>query len=124
MALDLYLEQVKKNVQLSDTEDLLDRATVYRNGMEPEALDLIDAELRRRGVSEARLTAHTERRAECLVDAHGLAVRCGLPHCPRPAVAYRWGWNRGWGLMPVFPWPQYFCETHLPLRWQFRLPDH
>jgi hypothetical protein len=117
------LERVRENVAGADTEDLLDRATVYRNGMEPEALDLIDAELRARGVGEAELAAHWGRRVGTLVAADGLALRCGLPQCPRPAVARRWGWNRGWGLMPLFPRPQPFCEVHLPQRWWFRLSD-
>lgn len=121
MALDL--ERVRENVAAADTEDLLDRATVYRDGMEPEALELIDAELRLRGVGEGRIAAHRARRAGSLGAADGLALCCGLPGCSRPAVEWRWGWNRGWSVMPVFPRLQPFCEVHLPLRWQFRHPD-
>ena len=36
--LGLDLERVQANVRKADMEDLLDRATVYRNGMEPDAL--------------------------------------------------------------------------------------
>jgi hypothetical protein len=123
MATDLNLERVKANVAKAETEDLLDRATVYRNGMEPAALDLIDAELRARGVGEAELAAHREKREGTLYAPDGLALKCGLPRCPRPAVARRWGWNRGWGLNPYFPRPQPYCAVHLPQRWWFRLSD-
>ena len=83
----LDLERVEKNVERATTEDLLDRATVYRNGMEPEALNLIDAELKARDVTEADLLAHRERRARTVYAADGLAVKC--ERCPRPAVVRR-----------------------------------
>lgn len=116
MAHELFfdLDAVEANVARADTEDLLDRATVYRNGMEPEALNLIDAELRERGVGEADLLTHQERRARTLYAPDGLAVKCGK--CPRPAVARRWVWWRYLGLLPVFPRPLVFCEIHLPAR--------
>ena len=38
-------ERIRDNVHKADTEDLLDRATVYRAGMEPEALEIIEEEL-------------------------------------------------------------------------------
>ena len=117
MALELNLERVKANVQRAETEDLLDRATVYRNGMEPAALELIDAELRARGVGEAEIEAHRQRRARTVYAADGLAVKCGVPKCPRPAVVRRWGWHRLWGLVPIFPRPLAYCDEHLPAAW-------
>src|SRR5579884_673719 len=54
-------ERVRANVQEATTEDLLDRATLYADGMESEALDLIEAELRRRGVTAEVQRAHAER---------------------------------------------------------------
>ena len=111
MVLDLNLERVKANVRKADTEDLLDRATVYRNGMEPEALDLIDEELRRRGVGEAEVRAHEMRRARTIHDAAGLAVKC--VRCHRPAVMRRWTWHRLWGVLPLFPRQKAYCEAHL-----------
>src|SRR5258708_7816623 len=57
-AMELNLDRVRENVRQADTEDLLDRATVYRDGMEPEAILLIEAELRARGVTEADILAH------------------------------------------------------------------
>ncbi len=116
MALELNLERVKTNVQKADTEDLLDRATVYRDGMEPAALELIDAELRARGVSAAEVASHRERRARTIGGADGLPLKC--EECSRPAVARRWGWHRLWGRLPVFPRRMAFCEEHLPARWR------
>ncbi len=112
----LNLDAVEANVARAETEDLLDRATVYRNGMEPEALHLIDAELRARGIGDADLAAHRDRRARAVYGSDGLAVKCGK--CARPAVARKWGWHRLWGLLPVFPRPLAFCELHLPARWR------
>ena len=45
------LDRVRKNVEEATTIDLLERATVFREGMELEALELIETELRRRGIS-------------------------------------------------------------------------
>jgi hypothetical protein len=110
--LGLDLERVRANVRSADMEDLLDRATVYRNGMEPEGLELIDAELRARGVDASAVAAHRERRAATLYEANGLAVKCG--RCFRPAVARKWGWHCLWGVLPVFPRQLAFCAEHQP----------
>ena len=78
------LEKVRANVRQADTADLLDRATVWRDGMEPEALGLIEAELRRRGVRAEELEEHALRRAGNMI-----ARRDGLPavcyYCGKPA---------------------------------------
>ncbi len=87
LGLGLDLERVRANVRQADLEDLLDRATVYRNGMERDALELIDAELRARGISAAEIAAHRERRAATLYGADGLAVKC--EKCFRPAAPAR-----------------------------------
>jgi len=114
MVLELNMERVRQNVQRADTEDLLDRATVYRDGMEPAALELIDAELRARGIGDAEIAAHRERRAGTLFAPDGLALKC--TECARPAVAQRWGWQRLWGKIPIFPRRMRYCEEHLALR--------
>ena len=116
MSLELNLERVKANVQKADIEDLLDRATVYRDGMEPAALELIDAELRARGVGAAEIAAHWERRLGTLYDGDGLALKC--VKCARPAVAQKWGWHRLWGVLPIFPRWKAYCEEHLPHVWR------
>ncbi|HVS37725.1 MAG TPA: hypothetical protein VMS17_19340 [Gemmataceae bacterium] len=114
--LDVNLQRVKANVQKADAEDLLDRATVYREGMEPDALDLIEAELRARGLSAADIAAHRERRAHVIYDANGLPMRCR--RCRRPAVAQRWGWHLLWGKLPLFPRQLAYCDEHMPAAWR------
>jgi hypothetical protein len=109
----LDLEQVQANVRQATTEDLLDRATVWREEMEPAALDLIDAELRRRGVGAVEVEAHKEQhRLKALRSPDGPAPRCC--RCQRPAVAVTWGWQRLWGLLPLFPRRFAWCEEHRP----------
>ncbi len=106
-------QRVRANVRQAATEDLLDRATVYRAGMEPEALDLIEAELRARGLSTEAIEAHAERRrGQTIPLPDGTAVRCSF--CDRPAVDQGWGWHWLWGLLPVFPRFYSYCEHHRP----------
>jgi len=109
----LNLDRVKRNIHQATTEDLLDRATVYRAGMEPEALDLIDQELSARKISASDIAAHAEqRRAETMLLPDGTAAPCSF--CHRPATAEGWGWHRLWGLLPLFPRFYRYCDQHLP----------
>jgi hypothetical protein len=106
-------ERVRANVHAADTEDLLDRVTVYREGMEAEALDLIEQELRQRGVGGDAIAEHERRRREAvLFDARGMALTCH--RCRRPAVIQTRGWHRLWGLIPLFPRRFAWCEQHKP----------
>jgi hypothetical protein len=106
-------ERVRANVCQATTEDLLERATAYRAGMEPEALALIEEELHRRGVGEEQLLARAERWERAgLPAAAGTARCCSL--CPRPAVTTGWGWRRLWKVLPLFPVRLRFCEVHRP----------
>jgi hypothetical protein len=106
-------ERVRANVRKATTEDLLDRVTVYRAGMEPEALDIIEGELRQRGVDLDQIEEHARRReGKGIPRADGAAARC--LRCRNPAVTQEWGWHRLWGLVPVFPRRFYFCEEHRP----------
>jgi hypothetical protein len=101
------------NVRETSTEDLLDRVTVYREGMEAEALDLIERELRDRGVSWDAIAEHEQkRREESLLDEQGIALKCH--RCARPAVAETWGWHRLWGVLPLFPRRFAWCAEHKP----------
>jgi hypothetical protein len=103
-------ERVRANVREATTEDLLDRATVASDGMEPEALDIIEAELRRRGVTREDLEAHADRRRSGLPPGEGPPPRCSL--CGRPAVRRGWGWHRLWRVLPLFPRPMAYCAEH------------
>jgi hypothetical protein len=108
------LGRVRDNVRSANTEDLLDRVTVYRAGMESEAIPIIEAELRQRGVSREEIEEHAEkRRQETTLLPDGTAVPCSF--CHRPAVAEGWGWHRLWGLWPVFPRYYHYCAVHRPV---------
>jgi hypothetical protein len=104
------LHRVRENVRSASTEDLLDRATVYRAGLEPAAVPVILEELRTRGVSAEAIIAYEGARQPVLYDPSGTARTCH--HCPRPAVTRDWGWHRVFGLIPLFPRPFYLCEHH------------
>src|SRR5262245_45583073 len=107
--------RVLANVREATTEDLLDRVTVYRAGMEPEAVTMIEAELEDRGVGREEIEAHRQRSAEKVIFLpDGIAAKCSVRRCYRPAVAEGWGMHRLWGLLPVFPRRFYYCEEHRP----------
>jgi hypothetical protein len=116
-------ERVWANVRQASTENLLDRVTVYRAGMEPEAVTIIETELRRRGVDDEQIHAHGERRERQSIPLpDGTAATCSF--CHRPAVARAWGWRRmpgrrrwlpPWGL-PLWPRWYFCCEEHRPAR--------
>jgi hypothetical protein len=109
----LDLAKVQANVRQATTEDLLDRATVWREDMELAALDLIDEELRVRGIGAVELEAHREqRRLRSLRSPDSPAPCCC--RCQRPAVIVIWGWHRLWGLVPLFPRRFAWCEEHRP----------
>jgi len=101
------------NARQATTEDLLDRVTAYRDGMEPEAIEIIEMELRRRGVGADQIEqAQSEHAGTVMRDASGLPMRCSF--CPRPAIAQRSGWHRLWGRIPLFPRHLNYCAEHLP----------
>jgi hypothetical protein len=106
-------EKVLLNARQAATEDLLDRVTVFREGMEPEAVVIIENELRERGIRREQIEAHGEqRRREVLLDADGTAAMCSF--CREPAVEERWGWHRLWGVLPLFPRVLRYCREHRP----------
>lgn len=106
-------DRVRANVRQATTEDLLDRVTVYRQGMEDEALVIIEDELRSRGVRGEEITDHALRRErDTLRLPDGSAAGCSF--CHRPAVAHGWSWHRVWGLLPVFPRYFFYCDHHQP----------
>jgi len=106
-------ERVARNAYEATSEDLLDRITVYREGMEPEAVEIFEAELSSRGIGRAEIEAHAAHRSTRMIPLpDGTALPCSF--CPRPAVEQRWGWHRLWGYFPVFPRYLSYCELHLP----------
>jgi hypothetical protein len=112
--LDFDPQRVLVNVRQADTQDLLNRATVYRDGMEPDALPIIERELHDRGVTSAQIEEYHERMNRQVIQCEGIAVRCSF--CNGPAVAEAWGWHRLWGKLPLFPRRLYYCLEHRPIR--------
>src|ERR1700682_6494336 len=99
---ELDINRVRSNVAKATTADLLERATVYREEMEPAALDIIETELRRRGGSYQEQAAFGEAHEKTVLHhPDGSAVRCHL--CPRAAVGVHWDWWRWFGMVPVIP---------------------
>jgi hypothetical protein len=106
-------QRVEANVRQASTEDLLDRVTVFAAGMEEDALEIIEAELRSRGVNRDQIAAHGAERARVIIPlADGTAVRCSF--CHRPAASQGWGWHRMWGVLPLFPRFYSYCLEHEP----------
>lgn len=106
-------DRVQENVRQASTEDLLDRATMYSAGMEPDALDMIQNELRDRGVSAADIRRYDqEMRPIVLFDDRGVARVCC--QCRRPAVFVQKEWHQLLGLIPLFPIQGYYCDRHRP----------
>jgi hypothetical protein len=108
--MDFNLDRVRNNVRAASTEDLLDRATVYRSALEPEALPVILEELQSRGVSAEAILAHEQSRGDVAIDETGTARKCN--ECSRPAVVQEWGWHQLFGRVPVFPRLYWRCEEH------------
>lgn len=102
-----------ENVRRADTLDLLDRVTVYRAGMDPDALVIIEAELAQRGIGPAEFEAHLAQRGPLLLDPFGVAYQCS--RCRAPAVVRAWDWHRLWSKIPLFPRLYYFCSEHAPV---------
>jgi hypothetical protein len=105
-------ERVRDNAGKATTDDLLDRVTVYRSGMESEALDIIEAELFRRGIGPREIEAHAVARRGTLRDRNGLAVKCA--YCHQPAVGYGMGMLKVFGILPLIPRRIALCAEHLP----------
>lgn len=109
--MDLDLKRVAENVRAADTDDLLDRITVYRSGMEPDAIDLIEAELADRGIDEREIQAHAgQSRTTAMFDRSGTAIRC--TRCSAPAIGREWQFYRILGIIPVFPMWMDLCREH------------
>jgi hypothetical protein len=104
-------QKVWANARQANTEDLLDRVTVFRQSMEPEALAIIEAELQGRGVTREAIAAHGLLQEETCLHSHdGTVMMCSF--CRKPAVVERWGWQRLLGVVPVFPRRFRYCPEH------------
>ena len=100
-------------IRTAPTNDLVDRITAFRQGMEPAAIEMIEQELHGRGVSQPEIDARAEEcRRDCLFDATGTAVVCS--RCRRPAVTEVLAWHRVFGVLPLFPRRLCYCKEHRP----------
>lgn len=109
--MEFNLKRVAEFIRRADTEELLDRVTVYREGMEPAALDLMEGELDRRGVTREEIAEHDARRREnAIMLPDGTAMQCSF--CTRPAVKQARAWHRLFGWVPVFPKIFAYCDFH------------
>jgi hypothetical protein len=89
----------------------MDRATIYRDGMEPEALVIIEEELARRGITGKALAEYNlTMEKDCLRSQEGFVVQCCL--CRKPAMAEGWGWYRIFWI-PIIPRRMKLCAEHL-----------
>ncbi len=105
------LKRVAEYIRRADSEELLDRVTVYREGMEPAALDLMEGELDQRGYTREDIAQHHEHRQESIILlADGTALRCSV--CNRPAVVRGRGWYKLYGRVPIFPRLFSYCAFH------------
>src|SRR5262245_28112487 len=70
--------QVREDARKTSTEMLLDRVTVYRAEIESPAMEVIEAELRARGVTTDTVAAHAAMRQSDGLKRHsdGTVVRC------------------------------------------------
>jgi hypothetical protein len=109
---ELNLDRVRTNVSNAATDDLMDRVTIYREGMEPKAVKIVEDELIRRGVTVEQVEAHLATRKQVIFHPDGAAIKCSF--CHNPAVTIGWGWHRLFGVIPVFPRQFAWCEKHRP----------
>jgi hypothetical protein len=111
--MDFNLRRVAAFIRKADNEELLDRVTIYRGGMEPAALDLMEGELDRRGVSRDAIMEHQQERLRtAILLPDGTAMRCSF--CNRPAVVRGRGWHRLFRRVPVYPRVFAYCAGHRP----------
>ena len=103
-------QRVLANVRRADSVDLLNRVTVFRAGMERDALRIIEAELLDRGFGPAAIQEHAISLGEVIYLGDGCAACCS--YCRLPAVAQGWGWHWLWGKLPLFPRYLYLCKIH------------
>jgi len=109
--MELDLQRVRELAREATTEDLLDRVTVYRGGMDPEALTVLEEELRRREVDPTDIRQHAEQHGrDVLWERPGLAAQCAF--CRQPAVMVEMRWFRLLGLIPLFQRPVPCCAAH------------
>jgi hypothetical protein len=95
----LDLEKVRIYAKKADNRALLDRVTVFRQGMEPAAIEIIKIELLERAYKDLGIRG-----------PEGLPRLC--KKCALPAISREWGWLKVFGFIPLLPWQHLYCEEH------------
>lgn len=109
--MELDHEKLLENIRKAHTDDLLDRVTAFRVGMEADAVDLIERELHRRDIGAEQIAERREEcRRKCLFAADGSAETCSF--CRKPAVSEGWGWFKVFWLLPLIPRRLRYCQVH------------
>ena len=100
-----------ENIHQSHTEDLLERVTAFRAGMEPTAIKMIERELQWRGVTAVQIHDYAEAcRRECVFDENGIAKMCSS--CRRPAVRGKSGAGICCSVYCRFSRAGRYCKKH------------
>jgi hypothetical protein len=99
------------HVAQMDQEELLDRVTVFREVMRPDAVEVMEAELARRGIGPDEIHQHHRQiKHRVLRDSHGIPAQCSW--CERAAVEKREDFHKFWRLIPVAKRIWYYCDRH------------
>lgn len=102
-----------KYAHAAETTVLLDRVTVLRAEMNPDAVEIFLAELARRGVGPEQIRDHErEWKPKVLQRPDGMPATCVW--CGRAATVQRQAWHKLLRLIPVLKRTQYYCGEHVP----------
>jgi hypothetical protein len=115
MSVPFRAEKRLARLKAMPTAELLDRVTVLQEQMDPDALELMQAELAGRGVGPEEIGAHArELRLLVVKGKDGLPATCYV--CGRAAVAQIETWHRLLGIVPLFRRQVFLCLDHAPKR--------
>ena len=104
-------EKQLQRLRAMSTAELLDRVTVLQPQMDPDAVELMHAELAGRGVGPDEIGAHLrDMRMVAVRNETGQIATCSV--CSRAAVTSREVQHRWWGLIPIMKRRKYFCAEH------------
>lgn len=103
-------DRVRKNASLAETADLLERVTIQRDELEPEALAIIMQELLSRNIRPEAVVNFECLRSQAIYDSNGNPRLCR--YCRRPAIFTQKGWFKLFRFVPIFPITEYCCAAH------------
>jgi hypothetical protein len=106
-------EKQLARLRAMSTAELLDRVTVLQPQMEPDAIEMMHAELAGRGIGPDEIGAHLrDMRLLVINNEKGQVASCS--RCGRAAVSSHDDWHRLWKLVPLFKRTYYYCQDHTP----------